>query len=132
MIVGMVGPRARTVSFYPPPRVCAINLPKSGTHLLSSLLGHLPKRSGRPAVPPVSARILESGVVRSAASIVPAGVRARSYTRLTRPSAGPDMPADGLEWLTEQHADETRRLAALTGKTPPWRWASTPDVAASA
>lgn len=31
-----------------------------------------------------------------------------------------------------QYADEARRLAALTRKTPPWRWASTPDVAVSA
>lgn len=108
---------ARTVCFCPPPRVCAISLPK---------------RSGRRAVPPVSARILESGVVRSAASIVPAGVPARAYTRLTRPSARPDMPADAREWLTEQYADEARRLAALIGKTPPRCWASTPDVAVSA
>jgi sulfotransferase 6B1 len=34
---------ARTVAFYPPPRVCAISFPKAGTHLLSSLLGHLPR-----------------------------------------------------------------------------------------
>lgn len=129
IVVPMYRHVARTVCFYPPPRVCAISPPKSGTHLL----GHLPKRSGRRAVPPVSARIPESGVVRSAASIVPAGVRARAYTRLSgRPSARPDMPADAREWLTEQYADEARRLAALTGKTPPWRWASTPDVAVSA
>ena len=132
IVVPMYRHVARTVCFCPLPRLCAISLPKSGTHLLSSLLGHLPKRSGRRAVPPVSARIPESGVVRSAASIVPAGVRARAYTRLTRPSARPDMPADAREWLTEQCADDTRRLAALTGKTPPWRCASTPDVAVSA
>jgi hypothetical protein len=80
----------------------------------------------------VSARIFGSGVVRSSASIVPAGVRARAYTGLTRPSARLDMPADAREWLTEQCADEARRVAALTGKIPPWRWASAPDVAVSA
>jgi sulfotransferase 6B1 len=43
IVVPMYRQMARTVRFYPPPRVCAISLPKSGTHLLSSLLGHLPK-----------------------------------------------------------------------------------------
>jgi Sulfotransferase family len=80
----------------------------------------------------VSGRILESGLVRSAASIVPAGVRARAYARLTRPSARPEMPADAREWLTEQYADEASRLQALTGQPPPWRWASTPGAAVSA
>lgn len=125
IVVPMYRHVAPTACFYPLPRVCAISLPKSGTHLL----GHLPQRSGRRAVPPVSARILESGVVRSSAPIVLAGVQARAYTRLTRPSAR----ADAREWwLTEQYADEARRLAALTGKIPPWHWASAPDVAVSA
>jgi sulfotransferase family protein len=80
----------------------------------------------------LSARVLESGLVRSAASIVPAGVRARAYVRLTRPSERPQMPADAREWLTEQYADEARRLTAITGHAPPWRWASPADLAVSA
>jgi sulfotransferase 6B1 len=43
IVVPMYRQVARTIRFYPPPRVCAISLPKSGTHLLTSLLGHLPK-----------------------------------------------------------------------------------------
>lgn len=43
IVVPMYRQAARAIRFYPPPRVCAISLPKSGTHLLTSLLGHLPK-----------------------------------------------------------------------------------------
>jgi sulfotransferase family protein len=80
----------------------------------------------------LSARVLESGLVRSAASVVPSAVRARAYSRLTRPSARPDMPADARAWLTEQYAEEACRLKAVIGTPPPWRWASPADVAAPA
>ena len=80
--------------------------------------GPPPEEIWSPSSSTVGARILESGLVWSAASIVPAGVRARAYTRLTRPSARPDMPPDAREWLTEQYVDEARGLAALTGKNP--------------
>ena len=43
IVVPMYRQAARTIRFYPPPRVCAISLPKSGTHLLSSVLSRLPK-----------------------------------------------------------------------------------------
>jgi Sulfotransferase family len=80
----------------------------------------------------VSGRILESGLVRSAASMIPAGVRARAYTRLTRPSARPDMPAEAREWLVEQYADEADRLEVLVGKPAPWRWVSRSGARVSA
>lgn len=80
----------------------------------------------------LSARILESGLVRSAASIVPSAVRAQAYSRLTRPKARPDMPADARMWLMEQYADEVRRLEALTNAPAPWRWGSSANVAVSA